>query len=280
MDFTELQKNLQPLEAADRTADQLSEYLSILTPSNIDMIVYDARQLKIDTAESLSQCVDVIFEAALSSEWPSMVAILCTKVLFPSVPVCHDSHRMITFREQIYKKSRDELENFVEMQSLIRSGQFDTESENEKLVDETAKSSCFKKLQRPMALIRFIGELYLVEYLQSSFIEHCISRLLDETNCNESTLETLCALLKIVGKKLESSSVKFDFTKYFKLLKERKSSICIHPHTRFMIEEIFNMRNNLWEPVNDIDWITFYNLFLCDVEEKLYILELWYGNNK
>lgn len=287
MDFKKLKKNLQPLEAADHTADRLSSFLSVLTPSNIEMIVYDTKSnLKIDSAESLKQCVDVLFETAMNIDSPAIVAILCTKLLFSSVPVCEGSQKMITFKEQIYEKARSELENFLERQALINAGQSDAESEQEEGdvesecdVDEITQQSCYRKLRRPIALLKFIGELYLVEFLPSTFIEHCITQLLDDGFCNESTLETLYALLKLVGKKLEISDENsiLDLTGYFKILESRKSSTAISPHTRFMIEELIEIRNNHWCAVREIDWIMLYNLFLCDVEEKLYVLELWYG---
>lgn len=280
MDFKSLRKSLQPLEAADKTAELLSNYLAILTSSNIESIVYDARQLKIDTAESLKQCIDVIFESAVS-ETPSLVSILCTKLMFDSVPVCKDSQKMITFKEQIYEKSQWELHDFLDRQALINIGQCDKEikSCDDEADEEIVKDSCLKKLRRPVALLRFIGELYLVDLLPASFMQHCVSQLLDECYCNESTLEMLYALLKLIGKTLEFSddNSTFDLSVSFKLLEERKSSINMSPHTRFMLDELIEIRKNNWEPVTDIDWIMLYNLFLCDVEEKLYVLELWYG---
>jgi hypothetical protein len=103
-----------------------------------------------------------------------------------------------------------------------------------------------------------------------------VSQLLDETFCNENCLESFWALLKISGKKLELTD-EVDLSETFSVLEDRRASISINPHTRFMIEEICAMRKNHWEPVSEIDWITLYNLFLFDVEEKLYIIELWYG---
>lgn len=275
MDFSVLHKNLQPLEAADETAKDLSDILTMLTPSNIDMVVYNARQLQIDTAESLKQCVDVIFEHAIS-ESSSLAAVLCTKLFFSSVPVCKETQKMKTFKEQIVEKSQSEVSNFVEKQELINLRLADDDSES---AEEVSQNSCLRKLRRPMALFRFIGELYLVDFLPSCFVERCVTQLLDEASCNESTLETLCALLKLAGSKLEltDKNSALDLSNHFELLKDRKSSIVINPHTRFMIEELFAIRSNHWEPVNDIDWIMLYNLFLCDVEEKLYVLELWYG---
>lgn len=283
MDFSKLKRDLQPLEAADQTADRLSGFLAVLTHSNIDMIVYDAKSnLKVDSAESLSQCVDVLFETAITIDSPADVAVLCTKLLLSSVPVCKGSQKMITFKEQIHEKARSELEDFLERQALINAGQSDSESDIESEVvcdDEVTRNSCLKKLRRPVALLKFIGELYLVDFLPTSFILHCISQLLDDRFCNESTIETLYALLKLTGKKLEitDESSTVDLSECFVVLVEKKSSTTINPHTRFMIEELVKIRSNGWCPVSDIDWITLYNLFLCDVEEKLYVLELWYG---
>lgn len=277
IDFPLLQKNLQPFEDADDTADHFNNLLQAFTSSSIDMIIYEAKLLKIDTANSLEKCVDVIFENAINNQSQSIFANLCTRLCFPSVPVCKETQKMVTFKEQILEKTRKEVLNFLEQQTLINSGQTKDEAEwRDDGDDKVVQNSCLKKLRRPIALFKFIGELYLVEFLPSSFIHQCASHLLDETFCNESTLESFYAILKIAGKKLGIFD-KIDLTELFTLLAERKTSITTNPHAKFMIEELCEIRSNQWEPVNEVDWIALYNLFLCDVEEKLYVLELWYG---
>lgn len=268
MDFLLLQKNLEPLEAADETCERLNNILTMLTASNLEMIIYDARHLKINSAESLEKCVDVIFESAINNESQSVYADLCSKLFLSSVPICKESLKMITFKEQVFEKSRREVLNFLERQTLSNSRR------EEKTDDE--EICCLRKLRRPIALFSFIGELFLVNFLPSSFVQQCMNHLLDEAFCNESTLETFYAFAKIVGKKLEVSE-KLDLSNTFRLLAARKVSVKLNPHTRFMIEELVEIRANRWEPANEIDWIMLYNLFLCDVEERLYVLELWYG---
>lgn len=239
----------------------------------------------IDSAECLEQCVDVIFEKAVSSEKISNFAILCTKLLFPSVPVVKDSQKMITFREQIHEKATTEVQNFLEKQTIENLRRVDLKNDQirkveEKVEDENElKNSCHRKIRDIIALFCFIGELYLVDYLPSSFIEDSLNQLLSISFCNENCLESFCALAKVSGKKLEmiDESSKVDLTETFEILEKRKLSVAINPHTRFMIEELCAMRKNRWEPVSDIDWISLYNLFLFDVEEKLYVIELWYG---
>lgn len=236
----------------------------------------------IDSAESLKQCVDVIFEKAVNNESQSNFAILCTKLLFPSVPVTRDSQKMITFKEQIHEKAMAEVQNFLDFQTLeiLRriNNKNDLISDEEQFESENVmENSCHTKIRDVIALFRFIAELYLVDFLPSNFIQDCVIQLLSEAFCNESCLESFCALLKISGKKLNDEQSKFDLTKVFEILEDRKISIQMNPHTRFMIEEICAVRKNRWEPVSEIDWIMLYNLFLFDVEEKLYVIELWYG---
>lgn len=263
MDFSLLKKNLEPFELADESAEVLRNLLMILTPANIEMIVHEAKELEINTVDSLKKATDVIFDAAVNSESQTIFAEFCGKALLKNVPVCKETQKMTTFKEQLFEKSKREVRNFLEQQTLSQPN------------DE---ASCAKKLRRPIALFRFVGELFLIDFLHGDFIRQCIPLMLDETFCNENTLETLCSLLKLVGKKLESCEANgFDLSEDFKLLDIRKSSITINPHTRFMIEEVIRMRNNRWEPVSEVDWVNLYNLFLELVEEKLYVLELWYG---
>lgn len=264
-----------PLEIADESSASLAKLLEILTPASIDMVVYEARHLQINSTQSLEQCVDEIFESAIQSECQEIFAILCTKLLWSSVHVCKDTQKMVTFKEQVFCKAQKDVENFLEKQTLGTTRQM---SVDDGIIDDdgVGRKSCLKKLRRPVAFFRFVGQLYLVNFLPTTLIQQSVSLLLQDDFCNENTLEVLCAMLKIVGKKLEISNT-IDLKEDFKKLGDRKAETGISPHTRFMIEEVFAMRANQWEPVNEVDWITLYNLFLCDVEEKLYELELWYG---
>lgn len=273
-ELSTLQKNLQPLETAGRSADSLNNLLSILSPGNIEMVVYKAQLLEIDSVESLRQCVDVLFENAINHECQEIFAILCTKLLWSSVHVCTETQKMTTFKEQLHRKAQSAIETFLERQTMISLGPLKKYGRH--FGRETEPKSCFKKLRRPIALFRFIGHLYLLDFLPTVVIKECVSALLDETFCNESTIEIVCALLKIAGKKLEIEN-QTDLSEEFRQLAIRKGTVEMNPHTKFMIEEICAMRVIHWEPVTEIDWIMLYNLFLCDVEEKLYELELWYG---
>lgn len=275
VDFKKLQENLKPFEIADESSEALEKLLEILTPANLEMVIYEARLLKIDSITSLELCVGVIFEAATRRECQEIFAVLVTKLEWSSVHICKETQKMITFREQLRLKAQNEIENFLEKQTLANGRQ---QSIDDEITDDEGNNqkSCLKKLRRPVALFRFIGQLYLMDFLPTTLMQQCVPALLDEFFCNENTLETLCALLKIVGKKLEISN-SVNLAEEFAKLEARKAQAGISPHTRFMIEEVLAMRANRWEPVNEIDFIELYNLFLCDVEEKLYGIELWFG---
>lgn len=268
------------------------------------MIVYDAKLLKIDTAENMKECVDVIFKNAVNSELSSTFAIFCTRVLFPSVPIVQHSNRMITFKEQLQQKARDEVENFLENQYLKNKGIKRTESESKDDIEnvsevfckqiqkskpkkdieirkdekgeEIVMSSCVKKLKKTFSLFRFIGHLYNGHLLETSQMTFFSSQLLESLYCNESTLEVFSVLFKTIGGKMEIQC-DVDLSEIFDKLEQRRDSIPIKPHTRFMIEEVFVMRLSDWEDMDERDWIELYNSFLYDIEEKLYILELCYG---
>lgn len=281
-----LNRNLKSLECADVTSEKLDKLLSILTPENLDMAVYDAKLLKIDTAENMKECVDAIFANAVNSELASTFAIFCTRVLYPSVPIAAHSKKMITFKEQIQQKARHEAENFLENQYLrnkgIRRGESESKDETVEITpngdQKVVMSSCVKKLKRTFSLFRFIGHLYLEDFLETSQTMFMATQLLESAYCNESTLEVFSVLLKTVGGKLEIEC-NVDLTDIFVKMEERRDSIPIKPHTRFMLEEIYVKRLSDWEEMDERDWVDLYNSFLYDVEEKLYILELCYGRN-
>jgi hypothetical protein len=298
--------SLRHLEDADVTAQKLDKLLSILTPENLEMIVYDAKLLKIDTAENMKECVDVIFKNAVNSELASTFAIFCTRVLFPSVPIVQHSNKMITFKEQLQHKMKAEVENFLENQYLKNKGIKRTENESkddiENLSDvfckevqktttmnknhieirkdehgeEIVMSSCVKKLKKTFSLFRFIGHLYCGDLVETSQMIFTVTQLLETIYCNESTLEVFSVLFKTIGGKMEIQC-DVDLSEIFEKLEERRDSVPINPHTRFMIEEVYVMRLSDWEDMDERDWIELYNSFLYDIEEKLYVLELCYG---
>ena len=258
---------MKPLETADESSESLNTLLEILTPLNIEMVVYEARLLKIDSVESLEQCVDVIFENAIENECQELFAVLCTKLHWPCVQICKESQRVVTFKEQVKATAQKEVEMFLERQTLTKGRKL-----NQKIEDKDV--ACSKKLRRPIALFRFIGHLYLIDFVPTILIKQCVLAHLDDAFCNENSLETLCAMLKIAGKKFEISE-HIDLTNEFRLLKARKKTTPTSPHTRFMIEELLAMQINRWDAVNKVDYIMLYNLFLGDVEEKLFVIELW-----
>lgn len=279
-----LNDNLKQLEVADVTSEKLNKLLSILTPENLDMVVYDSKLLKIDSAENMKECVDVIFANAVNRELASTFAIFCTRVLYPSVPIMEHSNKMITFKEQIQQKARHEVENFLENQYLKNKGIHRTESES---ADETVEitpngnekhvvSSCVKKLKRTFSLFRFVGALYVEDMLETSQVMFTLTQLLETVYCNESSLEVFSVLMRTVGGKMEIRC-NIDLTDIFEKMEERRDTIAIKPHTRFMLEEIYVKRLSDWEEMDERDWVDLYNSFLYDVEEKLYILELCYG---
>lgn len=237
------------------------------------MVVYKARLLEIDSLESLSQCVDVLFENAINHECQKIFAILCTKLLWSSVHVCHETQKMVTFKEQLHRKSQNAIETYLERQAMKNSGQF---KKTCKRADRKMEAkSCFEKLRRPIAMFSFIGHLFLQDFLPTVVVRQCVPALLDPAFCNEDTIEIVCALLKIIGKKLEIEK-QINLSGDFEQLAIRKTTVPMNPHTKFMFEEICAMRAAHWEPVTEIDWINLYNLFLGDVEEKLYELETWH----
>lgn len=279
-----LNDNLKQLEVADVTSEKLNKLLSILTPENLDMVVYDGKLLKIDSAENMKECVDVIFANAVNSELTSTFAIFCTRVLYPSVPIMEHSNKMITFKEKIQQKARHEVENFLENQYLKNKGIHRAESESS---DETVEitpngdekhvvSSCVKRLKRTFSLFRFVGALYIEDMLESSQVMFTLTQLLETVYCNESSLEVFSVLMRTVGGKMEIQC-NVDLTDIFEKMEERRDTITIKPHTRFMLEEIYVKRLSDWEEMDERDWVDLYNSFLYDVEEKLYILELCYG---
>ena len=107
----------------------------------------------------------------------------------------------------------------------------------------------FKAKIRTLGNIKFIGELYKKKILVIPIIHACIKRLLKQTpeEPDEEQLESLCKLLINLGSMIDVGRTKAIMDRYFKHMKEIQEGGNISSRLRFMMEDIFELRNNKWK---------------------------------
>jgi len=104
---------------------------------------------------------------------------------------------------------------------------------------------------------RLIGELYRLEMLKAIIMVSCVHKLLIPTSdpngqTDEESLECLCTLLATIGHRLENElaqkgKVKEHLEPYIARLKKLVDDKKTSSRTRFLIQDVLDMRNNGWQ---------------------------------
>lgn len=99
-----------------------------------------------------------------------------------------------------------------------------------------------KRYRRSIGIVRFIGELFQTKILTANIMSGCLQSLLDQTS--EDKLEFMCALLTIIGNRLEHRTSFIN--KYFQQLHEIVEEAKISSSVRCMIQDVIDLRKNNW----------------------------------
>jgi len=102
--------------------------------------------------------------------------------------------------------------------------------------------------KRSLANIRLISELYLNDRVRDETIDICITQLIQ--NRNENSIECLCTLLRLVGKRYEKSEFvvlnKNKFNQQMKTLFEFSIYNEKPTRTTCLIKSIIELNENGW----------------------------------
>jgi len=191
-------------------------------------------ELKIDTIDMLKRAVNCVFEKALSEPvFSPTYAEFCVK-LSKHITVTNADGEAQSFKRLILNQCQTEFE----------SAEFDKAESNQETTEELAaeeKAAAFKKKQRMLGTIRFIGELFIRQMLTGKIIGICISMLFNTTA--EENLEALCKLLRTVGKTLDKKGAPPElYPKLGEMSKDRK----LPSRLRFMLQDVLDLRKAGW----------------------------------
>ncbi|KAJ2665379.1 hypothetical protein IWW48_000268 [Coemansia sp. RSA 1200] len=191
----------------------------------------------------------LIFDKATDeATWAQMYARLCYKfickisnnVVDRTLPPKEGNQLVGGFlvRKYLLSKCQEEFEKGWRVEMPL-----DMESEE---YYEAAKIK-----RRGLGLVRFIGELYLLDILTPRIIQECIKRLLASyEDPEEEETESLCKLLTTVGKKIDQPTHKKLIDAYFARVKSMAENKKLISRIRFMLKDVLDLRQRDWVVAN------------------------------
>lgn len=219
--FQEIQGILNKITT--KTFNELSQFLLELEP-------------RIDTSEKVTEFVNLIFQKVIDDPiYCSIYSDLYFKMIKCQLSQNSNLKNDVSFRWVLLNKCKTE---FYELLQSSRKPKIETTSEESEYVLKQEK-------RKRLGNIRLIGELYLRDILKGETIEECINKLLAETqNLHLESLECLCQLLKIVGKKIDAHLNEKSKTNCYIELENISSKVS--SRFKFMIQDLLELRQNQW----------------------------------
>jgi len=103
-------------------------------------------------------------------------------------------------------------------------------------------------VKRSMGNVKFVGELYKIELLTEKIMHQCIRKLLgDIKNPAHEDVESLCSLMRTIGKKLDQEKAASYMSQYFdRMAHMSREEVGLPKRLRFMLQEVIDLRNNSW----------------------------------
>ena len=94
-----------------------------------------------------------------------------------------------------------------------------------------------KAKRRGLGLVRFIGELYRLQMLTERIMHECIKKLLSNViNPEEEEIESLCELLRTVGRNLDNAKARNHMDIYFERMQEMARGNNINSRMQFLLQ--------------------------------------------
>ncbi|KAL8291865.1 hypothetical protein RQP46_002123 [Phenoliferia psychrophenolica] len=116
---------------------------------------------------------------------------------------------------------------------------------------DNLRSAARTARRRGLGLVRFMGELYRLQMLTERIMHECIKKyLVNVEDPREEDVESLCHLLLIVGKSLDTVAAKAHMDIYFDRMQTIANNMRVSPNLRSMVQEVLELRLGGWVPSN------------------------------
>ncbi|KAI6106519.1 armadillo-type protein [Pisolithus croceorrhizus] len=226
---------------------------------------------------TLIQVIRLVFEKATDeANWSEMYARLCRKMMETISPKVQDDGiknaegKPITggqlFRKYLLNRCQEDFERgWVAKEATARAAAAKASDDeaikaaNEKKGDESELYSdeyyaAQKAKRQGLGLIKFIGELFKLQMLTERIMHECVKKLLSNVeNPEEEEIESLCQLLRTVGKLLDVQKAHGHMDIYFQRMRELCKSPNVSPRMQFMLQDVIELRERKWQPRNVVN---------------------------
>ncbi|KAJ2082986.1 hypothetical protein H4R24_001180 [Coemansia sp. RSA 988] len=268
----ELPVNFKPLEKSenryiakalrtggDEAEDEMQEevfdrrirvLLNKITPDNFeevsgDLLAWGEKSAKETDGRILRHLITLVFQKATDEPvWAKMYAQLCHKMICNTSTNVED-HSLRT-KEGGYLSG-----GFLVRKYLLTKCQEDFEQGWKVEIPMDMESSeyydAMKIKRRGLGLVKFIGELFLLDVLTLRIMHECVKRLLSNVDTpEEEETESLAKLLTTVGSKLDAPNAKSYMNAYFGRIQTMSTNKHLTSRIRFMLRDLIELRQGGW----------------------------------
>ncbi|KIM52875.1 hypothetical protein SCLCIDRAFT_482059 [Scleroderma citrinum Foug A] len=226
---------------------------------------------------TLIQVIRLVFEKATDeANWSEMYARLCRKMMETISPKVQDDGiknadgKPIAggqlFRKYLLNRCQEDFERgWVAKEATARAAAAKASDDqaikaaNEKKGDDSELYSeeyyaAQKAKRQGLGLIKFIGELFKLQMLTERIMHECVKKLLGNVdNPEEEEIESLCQLLRTVGRLLDVPKAHAHMDVYFSRMKELGKSGNVTSRMQFMLQDVIELRERKWLPRNVVN---------------------------
>lgn len=244
---------LSPEEVQRKVKSLLNKLSLEFFDAITDQIIEITDQSKLETdGRTLRQVLELAFAKAVDEpHWSRMYALLCSKMTNKVNPEIHDDQILdskgnylkggLLFRKYLLTKCQQEFEKG--WSDKLPTNPDGSPLDADVMSDEYYAAVAAKR--RGLGLIKFIGELFILNLLKETIIHACFKLLLSKNDPSEETIESLCKLMTTVGSRLDASD-KARVDVYFSLMTDIQNTPGLPSRLRFMIMDVVDLRKNNW----------------------------------
>mmetsp|Transcript_8769 Transcript_8769/g.11512 ORF Transcript_8769/g.11512 Transcript_8769/m.11512 type:complete len:948 (+) Transcript_8769:490-3333(+) len=257
------EKALGPLASQEEclaAASQNEEVELANCPAEVEIV---ALRIRDKMFVKVMQCPDGAFYTVFIPEDEAREQYHISPECFNTeVDALKHAQRKTAFKRFLLNKCQEEFEKEDIYEDLKKQEkEFDWNSLKSE-AEKKAKKEDFEEKRfiikkRMLGNIRFIGELYKKDMLKENIMHDCLNHLLlldhDKGKKkivipDEQDLESLGKLLCTIGKKIDNPKSKDNMERYIQKMLKIKESKGVSARTRFMIQDVVDLRKNHWVP--------------------------------
>ncbi|XP_055937780.1 eukaryotic translation initiation factor 4 gamma 3-like isoform X2 [Argiope bruennichi] len=231
-------RSQQTIEEKETLRRKVQAVLNKLTFQKFKILFSQLKKLNIDSLEAMDLVVELIYENAIYEPYFCVLYANLCKQLASKIPFAGQSDQPFDFRTLLLSKC---IRGFDEKFSNFKQENQDLQSQdNEERI---------KLKARWLGNMRFMGELYKFNMIQTSVILSCADILLKQED--EDSLECFCWIIKTAGKELENCKdlpEENPVDKYFAQIQKIVDSRLTSTRIRFLLQDIIDLRESNWIP--------------------------------